>query len=684
MRALLPGVQQMASRPVVVPLDEADAQRLSRWARVAGTLVEAYTQVLWVDAEAAEVLVGFLGACFMVHPSVAQPIFELWAILKDASRDGKLPSGVLAGLLQKLARPCVTSFTRFGRYGSPCAGDQAELEQLRGAQQDILVDMYCIAAGTAEAQLILTLLCDALRTFEGTQDWHGVEVVWFAFSGIAEVLVDEPPIPEAYQMVLRSVFCAELTTEEQCATAATLLRVCGPHFEQILRPQLVPSVQWLVSVMPRIPSVASEALQELCGYAGQHLLPHVEELLKVVVAAVPSLPAEVDAALHGALAGIVRGLQGEQAVAAFVQICSGTAAALAEGLDVGQAAGREKLHRCACRLLRCTIVMREGGPNCSPDSAAPGQPSPAAKTAAMCLERVLNAQWRSIALPCRHLICAAPISRDVLKGKPVFEYSDVAVQVNVLALLRYMARAANEALTGGPELGLHLVEFAVACCGEGQFAPLSAVAVLAANPELARTHVLPALDGVCQETMRHAHAGCAAEDLIPVLELLSSLAASVGEELFQAPQLPVLTQLCASAIRTTDQDILKPALLFLQKLATSRLPGCEARCCAPEQDVRGIIQAVLLHFHTWPRSAGAQTFKLFCALLERHEGLFLPLVTSPSLPCVAGLAPAEQAIAHAAFRRLRGGRLRAFLGDLGAVARRENSADILQAYAMEP
>jgi len=532
--------------------------------------------------------------------------------------------------------------------------------------------------------MILTLLCDHLQSFEAAQDWHGVEVVWYAFSGIAEVLVDEPPIPEAYQMVLQSVFGAEVSTEEQCTTAATLLRVCGPHFDQVLRPQLVPAVQWLVGVTPRIPSVASEALQEVCGYAGQHLMPHVGELLKVVVSAVPSLSADADASLHGALAGIVRGLPREQAVAAFLQICGGTAAALAEGLDVTQEAGREKLHRCTCRLLRCTIVMKEGGLDCSSQPSAPGQPSAAAQTAATGLAQVLNAQWRSLAPPCQRLLCAAPVSKEALKGKPMFDYSDTAVQLNVMSLLRYAAKSAVEAVAGGHELGSNLVDFAIACCREGQFAPLSAAALLVADPELAKAKILPALDGVCQETLRQIQAGRGDEDLIPVLELLSGLATSVGEELFQSPQLPLIAQLCILAIRSADQDILKPALLFLLKLVTSRTPGAVAHCSGPEQNVQDIIRAALLNFHTWPRSLGSQTFKLFSAFLELHEAVFMPLATSPGVPSVAGLDPPEQAIAHQAFRSLRGCKLRAFLGDLGAVVRRENTPDVLQMYAADP
>merc|ERR1712050_73953 len=94
------------------------------------------------------------------------------------------------------------------------------------------------------------------------------------------------------------------------------------------------------------------------------------------------------------------------------------------------------------------------------------------------------------------------------------------------------------------------------------------------------------------------------------------------------------------------------------------------------QNVQEIIQAVLLYFHTWPRSICGQTFKLFSAFAERHEAVFLPLATSPAVPCLASLPPAEQEIARKAFQCMRGPRLKAFLGDISAVARRENSVDV--------
>jgi hypothetical protein len=359
MQALLPGVQEMAGRTVLC-LEEADACRLARWAKVAGALVEAYTQLLWVDSVASGILISFLGSCFVVHPHIAQSAFEPWAVLKEANRDSLLPAGVLAGLIRQLAPPCIASFLRFGRFDSPYAQDPSELSQLRDSLQDILTDMFCVAASMPEVEVILSLLLESLQSAEAKQDWCGVEVVWFAFAGIAEVLADEPQIPEVYHTVLLTVFRTEPASEEQCATAVALLRACGPHFEHNLQQHLVPAVQRLVSLVPRVPAAAGEAVQELCGHAGQHLLPHVGDLLKIVVNVAPSVPTDVDASLHGALVGIIRSVERDKAVDAFVQICSSGMATLSSGVDITQEAGRQTLHRCISRLLRCTLVMEQG------------------------------------------------------------------------------------------------------------------------------------------------------------------------------------------------------------------------------------------------------------------------------------------------------------------------------------
>lgn len=54
MQAMLPTLERHAT--AAGALGEEDAQRLARWAEVAGSLVEAYTQLLWLDPEVSDTL----------------------------------------------------------------------------------------------------------------------------------------------------------------------------------------------------------------------------------------------------------------------------------------------------------------------------------------------------------------------------------------------------------------------------------------------------------------------------------------------------------------------------------------------------------------------------------------------------------------------------------------------------
>ena len=49
----------------------------------------------------------------MAHSRVAQSVNELWAVLKDAKRDGKLPEGVMPRILQRLMEPKLGYFHNF-------------------------------------------------------------------------------------------------------------------------------------------------------------------------------------------------------------------------------------------------------------------------------------------------------------------------------------------------------------------------------------------------------------------------------------------------------------------------------------------------------------------------------------------------------------------------------------------
>jgi len=562
---------------------------------------------------------------------VSQSILELWAVIKDANRDQKLPQGVLPQLLQRLSPSCIASFVRFARYDSFKDADESEIdyEHMRTGQQDILVDMYCVAAGGSEANQILGMLYENLQRAEISKDWFGVEAAWFGFLGVAEALADEPDLPEVFQMVLQTIFRAEVCSERPCTTAASLLRCCGPHFERSLQQLLPASVRWLLQIVQQIPVLASDALQELCGYAGKHLMPYVEELLQLVVSAVPVLPAEVDVALHGALMGIVRNFPDEQAAAGYMKLCEGSTLALASGCSVGEQRGRETLHRCISRFLRCTRLLEERE-DCLPQLPL-GQSSKASLLASTCLSRALQVQWAVLSASIQQLICAAPVSKEALKGKPMFEYSDVALQVNMLALLRRAGKAAADGCERNIELGMQLVEIAVVCSKSGHLAPLSGIAVLAGNSEAAQKCVEPSMDHLLQAMVDKTRANVAPEDVLPFLELVASIATSTENIILQHARLLPIIQLCMLTIRSSDQDVLKPALQLLLKVLMSRAQGLSAEM------ISNIIKTIFETFHMWPRSMSGQTFKLFSAIAERHEAIFVQIVNSQAIPSVAGL-----------------------------------------------
>ncbi|CAK9081774.1 Hypothetical protein SCF082_LOCUS38897 [Durusdinium trenchii] len=599
MQNMLPSLEQRAANPS--QLDDDDARRLARWAEVAGNLIEAYTQLLWLDQDVSEILLRFIGACLMVHSRVAQAVSELWAVLKDAKRDGKLPEGVMPRILQRLVEPSICSFMRFSRFD--VQEDRADLVHMRSAQLDILVDMYCVAAGTPEAQFVLATLLKRMDQAESAGDVLGLEVVWYAFQGIAEVIADEPNVPDAYHVVLRSVVKVVAAPAEVSSTGAALLRACGPHYEHHLQAHLPPAVQWLMTRVEQIPVEASETIQELCGYAGKLLLPFVEEFLKAVVKVAPAAPSEVDAALHGALVGIARNLPADQLPMGFAQVCQGSAESLKTGIDTSSDAGRMMLHRILCRLLRCDSVMEQAG------SSQQGiGPTPEARTASSCLASFLLSCWTSLAPPCQQILLAAPVGKDAAKGRPIFEYSDVALQVNVLALLRRAGRAACEAESA--DLAQQLQQMLVSCCQEGQLAVLAAMAQMAESPPLAQNYVLPQLELVSKTVLMHLQKGGPAEDLIPFLDLCSSLAGSVGDTLFASQHLAPLSQLCIAALQSTEHEVLKPVLLFLQRLLTQRTLALS------DGDVSALAQQVVGRFQQWPRSMSGQIFKVFSAMAE--------------------------------------------------------------------
>eukprot|EP00405_Crypthecodinium_cohnii_P020367 CAMPEP_0206476734 /NCGR_PEP_ID=MMETSP0324_2-20121206/34906_1 /ASSEMBLY_ACC=CAM_ASM_000836 /TAXON_ID=2866 /ORGANISM="Crypthecodinium cohnii, Strain Seligo" /LENGTH=672 /DNA_ID=CAMNT_0053952449 /DNA_START=96 /DNA_END=2114 /DNA_ORIENTATION=+ len=672
MSSYLGPLEGLAAAP---PVDFKEGPTIALWARVAVTMVEAYTQILWLKQDAAEVVTKFLTACFLIHPSVCTHVFELWAILKDAKNDGKLPGDPLSALLRQLGPAAIKSLATFGRADSRYSEDEDALQQQREASKEVVVDVLCIAAGTPEGPWLLSSMQQILQQAENNKDLPGLEVMWYAFSGVAEALADEPTLPEVYRYVVQSILRSEVQKPEQCETAAILLRTCGPHFLKGLQPELASAVQWLVYKVSVIPDTAAEAVQEICGYAGQHLVQHVDEFLKVVEQVAPKSSPSVDASLRGALAGIARNLSEQQVVPALSQICSSSCKLIQNGLDITQESGREQLHRFTCVLLRSVLVVEQGGNSSGPGKGVGDQASMEERMAGTCLATILLSVWSDFAPAAQRLLLAAPVPREAPKGRANFEFSDEALQVNVLALLRTAGRAACNTVSGGPELGSHLVNLAAACAAQRQLACLHSLSVLALSVQQAKTNIAPQFGAICVSAFGHIQAGGSEYELVPFLDLISSMSSTLGDELFQCGQVETLVRLCILALAVTETDVLKPVLNFLQRLLSSTSPALT------EQLFQDMMRAILANFHKWPRMLGAQNLKLFNIFIERQEAAFVSMVTDPSLPCLACLPAHEQAIAQQAFRTLRGPRLRAFLGDLGTVARSENSPDVLHAYS---
>mmetsp|Transcript_21679 Transcript_21679/g.39770 ORF Transcript_21679/g.39770 Transcript_21679/m.39770 type:complete len:955 (+) Transcript_21679:92-2956(+) len=673
-KTLLTVVKPMEAMNPAPPLGTADAAMLERWSRVGKHLVEGYTQVLWTEAAVGQVLIAFLRACCMIHPEVAASMSELWVVLKEMHHDSKLPPGVLQGLIRELGAPMVVAMTRFGRLDTKTAYDESSLVKRRESMKDILVDMYCVAVAAAEGPWVLSLLQEGLEVAEKSQDACGIEVLWFAFNGIAEALADEPTIPVVFQTVLPSVFRSSMTSPEHCTTAALLLRSCGPHFQKDLRAHVPSAAQWLVERVAAVPEVASEAVQELCGYAGEALLQHVSGFLQHITTVAPKVSLTVDVNLHGALAGIIRVLIREEAVAGFCKILDPTRTSAKQGLCVERADMRDLLNRCMCRLMRCTSVMEQPLAVEADASAS----AAAKKTAATALAKVMLDMWPSMREPCQKLVAMAPVRKDVPKAQAVFEGSDEALQVNVFAFLRLMATTANESLDGSLELAQYVCDFAVSMQGVNQLACLSAVSVLAANAENARICVLPLLPRFCSSASVQLQGGAGSADFIPFfLDLLASIAGSVGEHLFQVQEAAQLRQLCVAVLASQEQDmLLRPSIRFLEKLMMSRVAQ------AGVQHPQEVIESTLMNFHKWPRSVGALMWKLFSACIERHGALLSQLVSTTSMPSIAILPEAERVLAMQCLVGLRGPRLKAFLVDLGCVARRETDIDVLHRYTV--
>ncbi|CAJ1356828.1 unnamed protein product, partial [Effrenium voratum] len=118
----------------------------------------------------------------------------------------------------------------------------------------------------------------------------------------------------------------------------------------------------------------------------------------------------------------------------------------------------------------------------------------------------------------------------------------------------------------------------------------------AGRPPRPGTEVPPAPAGGHQQHSTDAVSEWASRgDLIPFLDLCSALATSVGDAVFSSQLLAPLCRLCVAALASAEHDVLKPALLFLQRLLTTRAVQLG------EADVGQLAQAVVASFSQWPR-----------------------------------------------------------------------------------
>mmetsp|Transcript_45433 Transcript_45433/g.101949 ORF Transcript_45433/g.101949 Transcript_45433/m.101949 type:complete len:324 (+) Transcript_45433:126-1097(+) len=150
-----------------------------------------------------------------------------------------------------------------------------------------------------------------------------------------------------------------------------------------------------------------------------------------------------------------------------------------------------------------------------------------------------------------------------------------------------------------------------------------------------------------------------------------------GTNASEAQEVAQLRQLCVAILASQEQDVfLRPCIRFLEKLMMSR--DAEPVVQHPQE----VIESTLMNFHKWPRMLGELMWRLFTACIERHGTLLSQVVSTTSIPCIAILPEAERALAMKCLLGLRGPKLKAFLVDLGCIARRETDIDVLHRYTV--
>jgi len=211
--------------------------------------------------------------------------------------------------------------------------------------------------------------------------------------------------------------------------------------------------------------------------------------------------------------------------------------------------------------------------------------------------------------------------------------------------------------------------------------------------------------GVVDEAKRGDMIEIAEEDLpplSPLFELLTVCARNASEVLYSLPCFRRLEQLAIAALGSSDRELNHSVLQFLLAYSGAHTPrpprkpgeqvldGSSALVAAYGQHLflefaPQLVSGVLQQFHKWPKATRKHSFSLFALLLERHYDLFhatlLRLWNQPgSSGAHAALTVQEREICVRLFCRLRGPRLKAFLGDLVAMGVGAQTSDVLIAY----
>jgi len=703
LRVLHPGLEQLCLGTSGC-MDSGTERRICMWARVVVMFCESYTQLLF--EEDFEFLLRFLGCCFRLSPATAQPVFEFWGQIKEMQREELLSSEHVKTVLLQLTEPCVVSLLRYVRRDSAFSvGAPEDLSVLRDMAKDVACDVYCLwqkcDAGKAD-EFVGFLSEQLIRALDG-QDALSAESALILFEGITDVL--ESPLPASFLQALQKI---PTMPDDSAAmgAAAVLLQQCAPHMNAHV--EILPgSIEFLMRALPAIPHTAADCILELTGYAGHHLTPSLPAFLAAVERVAPNHPPKVDSALYSAVVCTIRRLPASGAPPAFVSILRGTLRQLVE-LDgvVESTPGRlpeavePQLYRLLLRM-RSSIWTLEQTPE-DPDGPPPTE-LVGRGAVAPCVLAALGPCWAPFARVVEFVMLQTPVAMESAPdlqqrrdaSLDMGDGADGALEAVAVKLIRSCISASKSSDLDDSDavkfarLLLHLL-VAVVQRGPTQLHVLSLLAELVA---MAPKHDLQdefgsAFKLVCEvmaQRLCTGGAGVPLPDVAPLFELLVASSSYLDEALYGEAYFRALgEQLAVVALSCPDRDLNRAVLQFLLKYAMSTHPGAQQLFL---QFVPQLVVAVMQNFHKWPAATRKHSSNLFSVLLEKHTDCFhtalLGLWRQPGTPGAHAVLSSDQRESCAQlFAQLRGPRLKAFLGDLAAVANGEQTVDVLLAYQM--